>query len=51
MLGDQNVTSDAVAWLEAFTGDVLDRLEQGLGALQGLPSTVTGWPVDMARAG
>jgi AcrR family transcriptional regulator len=51
MLGDQNVTSDAVASLEAFTGDVLDMLEQGLGALQGLPSTVTGWPVDMARAG
>ena len=51
ILGDQNLTSDAVASLEAFTGDVLDRLEQSLGTLPGLPSTVTGWPVDMAHAG
>src|SRR3954453_12037237 len=45
------------ASFETLAGEVLDRLEQGLGtledlgALPGLPASVTGWPVDVARAG
>ena len=43
--------------LETLAGEVLDRLEQALGplqdlgTLQGLPASVTGWPVGAARAG
>jgi hypothetical protein len=50
ILGEANVTADAVTSLESLAEDVLDRLEQGLGTLQ-VPSSVTGWPVDVARAG
>jgi hypothetical protein len=51
-----NDPGTARAPLETLLGDVLDRLEQGLGTLhdlgtlQGLPTTVTGWPVDAVRA-
>jgi AcrR family transcriptional regulator len=43
--------------LETLAGEVLDRLEQALGplqdlgTLQGLPASVTGWPVGAVRAG
>jgi AcrR family transcriptional regulator len=54
LLTEDHGTDDAP--LEALIGDVLDRLEQGLGTLedlgtlQGLPTSVTGWPVDAVRA-
>jgi|tagenome__1003787_1003787.scaffolds.fasta_scaffold20562311_2 AcrR family transcriptional regulator len=55
ILAADHGTADAS--LETLTGEVLDRLEQGLGtlqdlgALQGPPTSVTGWPVDVFRAG
>jgi AcrR family transcriptional regulator len=50
ILGEENVTADAATSLESLAEEVLDRLEQGLGTLP-VPSSVTGWPVDVARAG
>jgi AcrR family transcriptional regulator len=55
ILAAEHGTADAS--LETLTGEVLDRLEQGLGTLEDLgtlqepPTSVTGWPVDVARAG
>jgi AcrR family transcriptional regulator len=51
ILGEQNVAADATTSVETLAAEVLERLEQGLGTLQGLPTSVTGWPVDVARAG
>nr|WP_281371568.1 TetR family transcriptional regulator [Petropleomorpha daqingensis] len=57
ILSEDDVTADTGTCLATLTGDVLDRLERGFGTLQDLgtlqapPTSVTGWPVDVARAG